>query len=326
MRNFVNYALLFSFLILAVSGILSFFEPFKLLTTRIHIVFGFTVVVLVLIHVADRLRYFRRSALSRRNRGLPSTQLITAVVVSSVLLVAAIGNWWPVRQFINLGHEAKNKAAILRSDQHTAFKPVKDGAVLKHAPGEDVQVRLEIEWGSTMKETNAVPEIVVWAENTTGMMIKTFFVSEASAYSEAVKFGDNEVRRADILPVWRHRYTLLSGVDPDGQLDGASAATPEHSFSIDDYLRADSSPFYIYLEVNLPDDPNETFPDGQPSAIYGAYIETEQQKTYHLLPLVARGSTGGSGPKGAMYYDLDELSTTKEIIEKILVKVVRVWE
>lgn len=325
MRTFVNYALLFIFLILAVSGILSFFEPFKLLTTRIHIVFGFTIVALVLAHVADRLRYFKKTALSHKNRGWPSPQLIAALVASVLLLVAAIGNWWPVRQFINLGHEAQNKAAIFRSDQSTAFKPVKDGALLKHAPGEDVQVRLEIEWGATMKATDSVPQVAIWAENTTGMMIKTFFVSEAMAYAEDVSFGGQTARRADVLPVWRHRYTLLTGVDPDGQLDGASAATPDHSFSIDDYLRADSSPFYIYLEVNLPDDANPTYPDGQPSVIYGAYIETEKKKTYHLLPLVARGGIG-NGTKGHMYYDLEELTTAKDIIEKVLVKVVREWE
>jgi hypothetical protein len=325
MRNFVNYALLFSFLILAISGILSFFEPFKLLTTRIHIVFGFTIVLLVLLHVVDRLRYFSKTALSRKNRGFPSPQLITALLCSALLLTAAMGNWWPVRQFINLGHEAKNKAAIFRSDQHTAFKPAKDGAILKHAPGEDVQVRLEIEWGETMKDQDLHAQIAVWAENTTGMMIKTFFISEESAYSENVRFGDKEIRRAAVLPVWRNRYTLLSGVDPNGQMDGASAATPDHSFSIDDYLRADSSPFYIYIEVNLPDDANRAYPDGQPSVIYGAYIEPEDEKSYHLLPLVARGDAG-SDPMGHMYYDLDELTSAKDIIEKIIVKVVRKWD
>lgn len=325
MRNFVNYALLFSFLILAISGILSFFEPFKLLTARIHIVFGFTIVLLVLLHVGDRLRYFKKTAVSRKNRGLPSPQMITAMACSAILLAAAIGNWWPVRQFINLGHEAKNKAAIFRADAYTAFKPVKEGAILKHAPSDAVQVRLEIEWGTTMASAKSVPQIAIWAENTTGMMIKTFFISEASAYSEQMKFGSEKTGRVSVLPVWRHRYTLLSGVDPDGQLDGASAATPDHSFSIDDYLRADSSPFYIYVEVNLPDDSNESYPDGQPSVIYGAYIETEKKKTYHLLPLVARGSSEPD-PKGHMYYDLEELSTAKDIIEKILVKVVRVWE
>ncbi|MEX0320810.1 MAG: DUF4405 domain-containing protein [Puniceicoccaceae bacterium] len=325
MRNFVNYALLFSFLILAISGILSFFEPFKLLTTRIHIVFGFTIILLVLIHVADRLRYFKKTARSRKNRGLPSPQLFIALVFAVLLLAAAIRNWWPVRQFINLGYEAQNKAAIFRADAFTAFKPVNDGAILKHAPSDAVQVRLEIEWGATMSEAKSVPQIAIWAENTTGMMIKTFFVSEASAYSEDLQFGNDKTQRVAVLPVWRHRYTLLSGVDPEGKLDGASAATPDHSFSIDDYLRADSSPFYIYVEVNLPDDPNQAYPDGQPSVIYGAYIETEKRKTYHLLPMVARG-THESDPKGHMYYDLEELTSARDIIEKILVKVIREWE
>jgi hypothetical protein len=325
MRHFVNYALLFFVLVLAISGLLSFIEPFKLLITRIHIVFGFGTVVLVIVHVVDRWRYFRKSSLSNRNKGLPSLPMTSALAIALLMLAAAMGNWWPVRAFIDLGYEARNKAIIFRSDSHTAFKPIDNGALMKHAPEGDAQVRLEIEWGPRALETDASPQIAIWAENTVGMMIKTFFVSEKSAYAEELRFGDEQVQRADILPVWRHRYTLLTGVDPDGHIDGASAATPDHSFSIDDYLRADSSPFYIYVEVNLPGDGNEVYTDDQPSVIYGAYIESDQEKAYYLLPLVAHGGSG-QGPRGHMFYDVEKIGSARDLIEKILVKVVREWE
>ena len=317
MRHFVNYALLFFFVVLAISGLLSFLEPFKLLTTRIHIVFGFGVVVLVLLHIGQRLKYLRIN-LNGRKAGMPSVHALSALVVCVVLLSAAIENWWPVRTFISLGYEARNKAIIFRSDNNTAFKTINTGAVLKHVPEASAHVRLELEWGAAFHKMENKPQIAIWAENTTGMMINTFFVSEESAYSEILSWEGKDQPRAVVLPIWRHRYTLLSGVDPYGQLDGKSAATPEHSFSIEEYLQTGARPFYIYAEINIPG-------DDQPSVLYGAYIEARERKEYYILPLVAHAGNQDK-PTGHLYYDLDELTTARDIVEKILVRVVRNWE
>ena len=52
MKGFVNWGLLFAFPVLVVSGALRFFEPFSLAVTRIHIVFGTLLFVLVALHLA----------------------------------------------------------------------------------------------------------------------------------------------------------------------------------------------------------------------------------------------------------------------------------
>ena len=317
MRHFVNHALLLFFLVLAGSGILSFFEPFKLLTTRIHIVFGFGLVVLVLLHVVDRLRYFKKSFASKNKAALPSRHFSAAAGLCAFLLLSSVFNCQPVRGFIDLGYEARNRAIIFRTDEKTVYMPAVDGSMLKHAPGEDTAVLMEIEYGPEF-DAGDETQVAVWAENSVGMMIKTFFVSEASAFSEEIPFDGELRRRSEILPVWRHRYTLLSGVDPDGNLDGASGATPDHSFSIEQYLKADSSPFYLYFEINKPG-------DGQPSAIFGAYIEVKSAKDYYLLSLVGHGGDG-SAMRGHMFYDLEKLTTARELIEKITVRVNRYWE
>ena len=58
MKHYVNFGLLFAFAILIVSALLRFFQPFSLVVTRIHIVFGSLVLLLVALHLASRLTYF----------------------------------------------------------------------------------------------------------------------------------------------------------------------------------------------------------------------------------------------------------------------------
>lgn len=318
MRHFINYCLLCFIVILAVSGLLSFIEPFKLVVTRIHVTFGFGVVVLVMLHIAQRLRYLRSNFKTPKTRGLPSPHVLSALLLAGVLLAAAVWDWWPVRKFIGLGYEARNRATIFRPDKATAYKTIGTGAVMKHAPDDSAHVRVEFEWGSYQPVPGASPQIAIWAENTTGMMINTFFVSTESAYSETISWEGREQPRVNVLPIWRHRYTLLSGIDPSGELDGKTAATPEHSFSIEEYLHTGAKPFYIYAEINLPG-------DNQPSILFGAYIEAKAKKEYYLLPLVAH-SGDQEKPTGHLYYALDELTTAHNIVEKILVRIVRNWD
>ena len=65
MKHYVNFALLFSFRILVVSALLRFFQPFSLPTTRIDIVFGALVLILVMLHLASRLDYFSKMILRK---------------------------------------------------------------------------------------------------------------------------------------------------------------------------------------------------------------------------------------------------------------------
>ena len=68
MRHVVNFGLLFSFLALAATGVMAFSLPFSIVTTRVHIVFGLTTIILVVLHLLSRLKYFRSQATPSRRR------------------------------------------------------------------------------------------------------------------------------------------------------------------------------------------------------------------------------------------------------------------
>ena len=174
----------------------------------------------------------------------------------------------------------------------------------------------------------------MWAETRSGTLIETFFVSETSAYSEDPQWAGNEQARVDILPIWRNQYTLVSGVSPDGEVDTYAGATPEHSFSIQNNLVDEPEGFYLCVEVNAPGDPNAfyhadqtdsaagyTRPGiGQPSLYYSAFVEPQSNQKYYLLELAGQGGSN-SQQSGPVYYNLDEITTAREIIEKVLVRV-----
>ena len=72
---------------------------------------------------------------------------------------------------------------------------------------------------------------------------------------------------------------------PDGKIDAVSGATEKHKFSLDANLKTDGEPFTIFVEVNIPNDPNKKYPDthiGQPSILYSVYIDPKEPQKYYL--------------------------------------------
>jgi len=346
MKHYVNFGLLFAFIILVISAGLRFLQPFSLVTTRIHIVFGAFVLLLVALHLSSRVSYFAQRIRSKSDNGAAPAWRLTAlpIVTCAYLAAACFQNWWPVPQLIGGGYEAKNRSIIFRSESGTAIRNLDEDTQLKRASTNEASVMVEIEWGEAFDPDSVFPEafdgarpqIAVWAESSVGSLIETFFVSEESAFAESFEWAGNERRRVDILPIWRHQFTLASGVEPDGDIDTYSSATPEHSFSIDRYLSEDPEGFYINLEINVPDDPNGFFNSeqdetadgytlpgiGQPSAFFSAFIDPEEPKKYYLMEYVGHGGSS-SQQSGDVYYDSEQITTAKELIEKILVRIER---
>ena len=79
--------------------------------------------------------------------------------------------------------------------------------------------------------------------------------------------------------------------------------------------------FVLCVEVNIPADPNDTYPDphiGQPSLLYTAYIELDSPQPYALLELTGHGA--GSEKNGAIQYDLENVTSAKQIVDLLLAK------
>jgi len=320
MRHFVNFGLLFSFLTLMASGVLAFIRPFSLVTTRVHIIFGALTILLVGLHVLSRTRYFSgKLAGKSASRGM-----ISVIVLAWCGLVAlALGGIWPAKQLVGASYEARHNAEIVRASPMAGFLETDDMRRFVARAPEDrrsVAVSLLVRFREGLKQA---PATAVWAETSTGTMIETLYLDQALAYGEDVEWQGVKTRRNRILPIWRNRYTMVSGIDPNGEVDAYTASTPTHSFSLDQYLKpGDGEGFVICVEVNAAGDSNAAFPDpvvGQPSLLYTAYIEPGAEGAYALLELTAHGGEAERG--GTLGYDFEGFDRAKRLIDLLLVKV-----
>lgn len=322
LRHWVNFGLLFSFLTLALSGLLAYLQPFSIVTTRVHMVFGGLTLLLVGLHLASRIPYFKAQTLGRK-ASYPLLMVITLSWV--VLLAASLWGYWPAKPLMQGSYESRHRRAIVRPSPLAGLAELDGGQRLvarKPGQGADTMVSLLLRFGD---EAKTPPAIAVWAETTNGSMIETLYLDEELAYGENVTWKGKELKRHHLLPIWRHRHTLVSGLDPKGQIDAYTAATPEHAFTLDQYLDSGKEGrFVICVEVNSLGDANEAFDDellGQPSLLYTAYVDASEGPKYQLLELTAHG--GEAIESGTLNYDFDGIGSARQLIDLLLLRAER---
>ncbi len=313
MNHIVNFGLLFSFLTLAVTGVMSFVLPFEIQTARLHIVFGLVTLILVGFHLYSKVKYFKKQF------KVKGKVVGVCAAVWLVLLFAAIENWWPTKKLIEAGYEARHRAEIVRphklvaslqeSGQHSTARKVESG-----------KTALSIHLALTDPKQE-FPAVAIWSEAKNGTIIETLFLNEELMFSDKPKWFGKELPRHHIIPIWRHRFTAITGVDPEGEVDAATGATEEHKFSLDTHLKTDGEPFTIFIEINAPNDPSETYKDehiGQPSILYSVFIDPSEPQKYYLAELTGHGGDGKVD--GGIYYDTATLTTAKNILDLVLIK------
>ncbi len=165
------------------------------------------------------------------------------------------------------------------------------------------------------------PATVIWAESKSGTIIETLYMDPDLAFSDKPKWHGKETPRHNIFPVWRHRYTAINGLSPDGKIDTRSGATSNHQFSLNANLKTDGEPFVIFIEINAHGDADKNWTDshlGQPSILYSVFVEPSKKASYFLFELTGQGS--GAIADGAINYDLEVIGDAKKILDLALVK------
>ena len=322
MRHFVNFALLFTFVTLAVTGVMAFALPFSLTTTQVHIVAGLATLVFVGFHLASRIPYFRNQLAGNASVSISKGKLIALIAGAAVLFFFAGMAMPPVSWLVGLSYESRNRAAIVRTSTLSGFAAERPHHQLVSRVPEDAGSRGLSLHMSFREGLESPPSVAVWAETTTGTMIETLHLQQSIAYSDKPVWHGAKTPRNHILPLWRHRYTAVSGVGPDGKADGTSGATESHSYALDPYLvPGEDQKFILCVEINAPHDPNEVWTNestGQPSLLYTAYIKVDEEEDYYLLELTGHG--GGAEASGDTHYDLDNVTTAKELVDLLLAK------
>ena len=309
MRHIVNLALLFAIGSLIVTGALGFSMPFSVATARVHVFSGIVTVLLVACHAFTKIPYFRK-LLQGRISGFSKTQAFSVASVSVALASLAIIGWAPLNWVLEQSYESRNRNQIFRASSLAGFgHPASNCRVvarkLKGNETPELTVLLNFQ-----RSLMRLPSMVVWAESTSGTIIETLFLEEDFAFGEQVQWRGNWVRRGDVLPIWRQRYTSVSG------------ATQNHQFALDEYLSPGrGNRFVICAEINASADPNSDWTDpvvGQPSLLYTALVDVDSESHNVLLELTGYGGTANSS--GETMYDLETITTAKNMADLFLVK------
>ena len=298
-------------------------RPFSITVTQIHIIAGFITLVLVLMHLLARLPYFKNRISKGKQGASLRIQVILFGTVFGFLVYGSVSSIPPSSWLIDNSYEHRNSSQIVRSSSLVGFEePAPYRNWIVRGSQDDNESGLSI-YLSFQEELNPMPSIAVWAESTTGSMIETLFLEQSLAYSEVPLWEDYKTQRSHILPLWRHRYTLLSGIKPSGEVDAVSGATESHQFALDPYFeKGKGNEFILCVEINAPEDITEKFSDpilGQPSLLYTSLIDVDREDPYYLLELTGHGG-GDALETGNVQYDLDLIDTAKEMKDLFMAK------
>jgi len=195
-------------------------------------------------------------------------------------------------------------------------------------------------------EAHNHPLFAFWLEDMQGNYIQTLYVSESVAKG-FFKHGDKStgkwlpgpIRRPASLPYWAHKR----GVAEDDGLympsqtnpvpDAYTGATPQGNFTIntktDDKQK---SQFRVLFEINQSWDwnnywHNNKYPydndyksSSQPALVYETAIDINNPQELYEMKLI--GHSHWSGKTGELFIDLSSITTAKEIVKTVVVKLI----
>lgn len=197
----------------------------------------------------------------------------------------------------------------------------------------------------TRGEAHNHPLMAVWVEDENGNYVQTLFVAESLGKgifghgdTSTGKWLPGEIRRPAALPVWSYSRGIQ---EADGLFlptsktpipDAYTGATPMGSFVLSTLMdEPGPSKFHILFEINQTWDWNEywhnnKYPDNenyktscQPSLIYRAEVDMNDEMEEYTLDLIGRGHYAGEN--GEIFEDLESMTTALNITREVKVKV-----
>ncbi|NWK55585.1 hypothetical protein HW115_08175 [Verrucomicrobiaceae bacterium N1E253] len=308
MKRFFYSSMTISFLVLIVTGGLRFLIPFNLNLSRLHIVSGIILSLLVLIHLAGKAKTLRRIIAPKHGRKAWLASALTLALCIGVGLAAWFGTPG-VSHLMGLSYESRNHASIFRAQDNVASDHQSRWLRTSKLTSTGASIDIELLWNCPA-EHHAV---AIWAETQSGTIIETLYLSGSLSFSDEHPWESKRQRRGQILPIWRHRYTSVCGIAPTGATDLISQPTINHQWLLDHHLNKTSKPFTLFVEINIAGDKHS-------SLIYASRIDPESPNAYTLLNLI--GHSHGSLKDGEINYEISQLPARINQVERILVKTI----
>lgn len=307
-RRLVTLLTATTFVVLSVSGIVAFLQPFSIQVVGLHALMGFAFVALVIFHVAASSRAMGHHL---RSRTLWISIALTAGLAALL--------WWQPAPVKTILAWSKNLGPAL-----DRFEVGESGMVYRYSPDPGYKMILDLRTGPAYDPADP-PRLAIWLENQSQYHIKTLL--------EPV--GEDA---AAMLPYWSFkvegwREAMEEAEKREGGIDelvhAVSSPTENSSFDPADYIlpgkTASPLPYRLLIEINQPGDPSEKEKD-QPSLVYQVEIDNFDPRTFQLLEIVGspvREEGEGGKIEWPLYYVDDRFESALDLIDSALLTIER---
>lgn len=304
-RSTISLLTAFSFVVLAVTGVLAFVRPFSIQVVGLHSLIGFVFIGLIALHILNNTghlgRYLKRGPVW--------------ITLSVVAALAVLFFWQPapIKGVLGL---SKNLGPSLDDYEVTDL-----GLSYHYIPDPGYNMALTVRSGSGF-DTESPPHFAIWLENASQYHIKTLHTPEGNEGRSALPYWDFKRRG------WEEakREAETSGIELAEELgvDAISGATQNSSFDPADYIlpgdNDESLPYRLLIEINQPG-------DDQASLVYAVDIDNFDPCTFQLLDLVGYPKREEDDEDGkevwALYYVDDSFDSALSLIDSALLTIER---
>ena len=333
-RKIISLSIGISFIVVLITGMLSFFRDYSRIVATLHTAFGVLFSVGIIFHIRNNFGSIKRY--------IKGKLIALIVLIGMLLFLGAFYQTTPFIQLMNFG--AKQKANVQKELNQTTYE------IIEMNMTNNIQLTIDL-----LRDTHYWhPQMAVWIEDHEGNYVETLFVSNATA--RGLFFGDRSkenfkildsnkntsrnYRRVNALPVWSHKRNVIyeDGLTVPSRTsplpDAITGATLVDNFKLKTSIRS-LTRFNLKIEINVAFDDNEyyseyDFPDdtifhngtgqlGQPSIIFNTSINMTDGNDYYIAELIGHGHH--SGQDGTINKNLSTLTTAKQLVERIIVGV-----
>lgn len=304
-RSTISLLTAFSFVVLAVTGVLAFVRPFSIQVVGLHSLIGFVFIGLIALHILNNTghlgRYLKRGPVW--------------ITLSVVAALAVLFFWQPapIKGVLGL---SKNLGPSLDDYEVTDL-----GLSYHYTPDPGYNMALTVRSGSGF-DMESPPHFAIWLENASQYHIKTLHTPEGNEGRSALPYWDFKRRG------WEEakREAETSGIELAEELgvDAISGATQNSSFDPADYIlpgdNDESLPYRLLIEINQPG-------DDQASLVYAVDIDNFDPCTFQLLDLVGYPKREEDDEDGkevwALYYVDGSFDSALSLIDSALLTIER---
>ena len=308
-RRFTSLFVALIFVVLSVTGVIAFVQPFSITIIGLHALTGFLFVILAVLHIANNFRPLKGY--------LHSKSLWVTLTITATLTVVFFIQPKPVKAI--LGLSANLGPAMDR------FEMNEDSMVYQYSPDANYKMALTIKTGTSYDVKNP-PQIAIWLENQGAYHIKTlraldpghanqlpYWQFKRQGWEKAMRDAEEEAKKNAGKP---EDFEIISQPTPNGSFDPADyilPSTPE-----------DSTPYKLLIEINQPSDTHGSITD-QPSLVYAVEIDNLNPRTFQLLDIVGYPKREDEDGKEAwsLYYPDGQLGSALELIDSALLTIER---